>query len=94
MSQHHKPPVYIGAEPGIYEHYKGGLYKCHGVAVNPDKPGDELVFYTPLYITPDGLFGRMTYRSLDGLDGWRTPVAVKDLEGVTQIRFRRIADNV
>lgn len=58
------PTIYIGAEPGIYQHYKGNFYQCLGVAVNPDIPHSEVVVYKPLYITSDGVFGRLTHRPL------------------------------
>lgn len=80
--------IHIGAEPGIYQHYKGGIYLCLGVAENPDFPGEDVVIYKPLYVTPDGQFGRLTWRALkNGKDGWLDTTKFAP-------RFRRIADSI
>jgi hypothetical protein len=47
--------------PGIYKHYKGGLYEVHGIAVHSETE-EEFVVYRSLYgtyrlnVRPLGIF--------------------------------------
>ena len=64
--------------PGIYRHYKGGLYMVLGVARHHEAHGKEYVVYHPLYLHGVEKSLRLNIRPLYGSandpDGWLEPV--------------------
>lgn len=61
--------------PGVYRHYKGGMYQVLGVARNANTE-ERSVLYLPLGIH-DGMAPMLTYRPVNGPDGFFSPVSVR-----------------
>lgn len=55
--------------PGIYRHYKGGLYQVLGIT-HMDGTRKPYVRYRPLYVIEDYPFGQETIRDFDEFIGW------------------------
>jgi hypothetical protein len=70
-------------KPGIYKHYKGNLYRVHGIAKHSETL-EDMVYYESLYENPEGKF-------------WIRPFAmfVEDVEvdGKLIPRFEFISEN-
>jgi len=64
-------------KPGIYEHYKGGLYEVIGTALHSETL-EEMVVYKHVYGNDQGLWVRP-------VSMWNELV---EKDGVTVIRFR------
>jgi hypothetical protein len=70
--------------PGVYHHYKDALYLVLGVARNANADSERSIVYMPLEPHGDEV-PMLTYRKVDGKDGFFTPVRIK---GKLEARFK------
>lgn len=71
---------------GVYEHYKGNLYRVFGHGIHTET-GEEVVIYTPLYeVTNEKVKGGFYIRPLES---FLEEVVV---EGKTVPRFKSISE--